>query len=85
MYACVQYVHVNAVYLLNDAVLNVDIRFLGEVIIDHLPSLDEDTHRPHVGSHNPARGTKKTFNIKVTLTQSSSSIQAASCGEKTGK
>lgn len=31
-------------YLLNDAVLNVDIGLLGEVIIDDLSSLDKDTH-----------------------------------------
>lgn len=53
------HLYVNVVYLLNDAVLNVDICFLGEVIIDYLPSFDEDTHRPHVGSHRPTRGTKK--------------------------
>ena len=58
---CTACVHI--VYLLNDAVLNVDICFLGEVIIDHLPSLDENTHRAHVGSHSPIRGTKKTFHL----------------------
>lgn len=48
-------VFVTAVYLLYDAVLNVDVCFLSEVIIDHLSSLDEDTHGPHVSSHIPAR------------------------------
>lgn len=52
-------------YLLNDAILNVDICFLGEVIIDHLPSFDEDTHGPHVGCHSPYRG--KVFNIYYIL------------------
>lgn len=60
---CICTACVHMVYLLNDAVLNVDICFLGEVIIDHLPSLDEDTHRAHVGSHSPIRGTKKTFHL----------------------
>lgn len=50
---------VNMGYLLNDAILNVDICFLGEIIIHHLPSLDEDTHGPHVGSHSPTRGKKR--------------------------
>lgn len=43
------------IYLLYDAVLDVDICFLGEVIIDHLSPLDEDTHGPHVSSHSPTR------------------------------
>lgn len=34
----------NVPYLLNDAIFNVDVCFLGEVIVDHLPSFDEDAH-----------------------------------------
>lgn len=37
-------------YLLNNAILNVDIDLLGEVIIDDLSSPDQDTHRPHAGT-----------------------------------
>lgn len=43
------------IYLLYDAVLDVDICFLGEVVIDHLSPLDEYTHGPHVSSHSPTR------------------------------
>ena len=47
-------------YLLNDAILNVDVCFLGEVIIHHLPSLDEDTH---VGSHCPTRRKRRYLKL----------------------
>lgn len=47
---------VNVFYLLNDAIFNVDICFLGEVVVDHLPSFDEDTHGPHVDRNSPTGG-----------------------------
>lgn len=62
-----QLVYAKVVYLLNDAVFDVDICFLGEVVIDHLPSLDEDPHRPHVGSNSPTRGKIQTFIFSITL------------------
>ena len=66
VYMCVC---VNVDYLLNDAVLNVDICFLGEIIIHYLSSLDEDTHGPHVGSHSPTRETKKPKGHLTSISQ----------------
>lgn len=48
--------HELTAHLLDDAVLNVDIRLVGTVIVHHLASLDENPHTGRIGKHVPVDG-----------------------------
>lgn len=53
---CSTWDHELSAHLLDDAIFNVDICFLGAVIIDNLPPLDEDPHIGSIGKHGSRKG-----------------------------